>query len=275
MVRRRRHSPARLVVLLMALALLASSGSAHASGPEVCGREPAIVAGIPSGQICLVNPPTAAEPWQGSPTIQLRVPAESTGVQVIWRNSDMAAYTFYNVGMQLVAQGPPGETSIWQGQIVPYLGTMDTASMPWDGTVVITATASPPPHNGFYDVKATFTDLPVLGLVNGISESVKRQGQRYVATYSATARAPASVRVRMYISASNAEGGFDFPGKRAKGTATVGGGVVQAAAQLSRRYVLKKCKAYRHCSLFAEGFLTVAGLMNGGNLGFTRQLKVK
>jgi hypothetical protein len=263
------------VVMVMAASAVAPL-PASASGPEVCHRENDPFFGEdPPGQICLVNPPTAVEPWLATQPIQMRVPADVTRLDVQWRNSD-ALYDRFNLGMQLLAPGPPGGTSVWQGAIQPYLGTIETSSIPRDGGLTLIATAYKPDSSFSGSITATFNDLPVLALVNGITERIKRRGKRYVATYSANARVAASVRLRMYISAPEPGGeGYDFPGKKARGTASVSSGVIQSTATFSRRYVLNKCRPYRHCTIFAEAFLALPGLLGTTEPGNTTGLKVK
>jgi hypothetical protein len=258
------------------MAILVLGGSTGANAAEVCAGTPNLYFPKPGGRICLLDPPSAAAPLAPFPTFQLRVPSEVNRIDASWRGSDESPYTSYTARMQVVAQGPPGGTSIWQGSIVPYLGTVYTASIPHDGTLdlsVKTSETAPPPAYNHEAETTTFAGLPVLGLVSGIGISVKRQGQRYVATYTAAVRAAAAAKVRMYISAPT-KGEFDFPGKPTQNEGGSLGGAVQVTTKLSRRYVLNNCQRYRHCTLFAEGILTVPGLTSD-KIGIGSHLKVK
>jgi hypothetical protein len=257
-----------LALTLMALVLLgAGEGSARAN--EVCGGVDASFGStLDAGHICLLSPPSPAAPLGPLPTFQLRVPADVNRIDTRWRGFDFSPYFYLDAAMQLVAQGPPGGSSIWQGTITPqpFPGLI---SVPRDGTLSIEVTtfADSP------DEKTTFADLPVLGLVTGGALTVKRQQQRYVATYVTTVRGPATAKIETYISASK-EGNISFPGKIITNRASGAGGAVQATAWFPRSRVLRKCKAFTHCTIWADAQLTAPGLQEIQSVGFTR-LKVK
>lgn len=191
----------------------------------------------------------------------------------------MASWVFFNADSQLIAQGPPGGTSIWSVSIPPWLGNLDNASIPRDGSVILSAQYwfdAPPPIYSSLEGTVTFTDLPVLGLVYGITESLKRRGKKYVVTLTATGRAPISAKVKLYIWAVNHRKKiYETPGKRMKREVSASGGAVRVIAKLPQRYVRKKCLPYRRCWIITEGHITMTGLTHGSNVGIPESLRVK
>lgn len=256
-------------VALLAGTLLAGTSQTQASEPEICQQgTTANSTTTPTKQYCLLNPPTAAQPLGPFPTFRLRTPADvGDRIDVAWQGPGMLDRLY--AGMQLLEQGPPGGTSLWQGTIEPWLG-VDTSSIPRDGTLDLTVVA----WNSLHET-ATFAGLPVLSLVSGINVAVRRQKRSYVAVYTATARGPAEARVRMYVSAKNKQGGYDFPGKMTERRTISAGGAIRVETKFSRRYVLKQCQRYRKCKLYGDGYLTMPGLVNGTNVALTSGLKIK
>jgi hypothetical protein len=259
---------------LAALVVLMAPTTASA---EICGGEPKTLTEEPPGQICLVNPPSAPEPWPALPTFQLRVPSNINRIDATWRGFDDSPYSIYNASARLIAPGPPGGKSLWQGAIIPFLSGLDTTSRPHSGTVSLSiktwAERPPPVYNTESEV-ATFSDLPVRGLIDDLGTTIKRQGKRYVASFTANVGAPATAKVTLYISASKS-GNYDFPGKPVTGAASVAAGAMRATAQLPLSRVLKKCRPYRHCTLRAYGHLFVDGLQANQTAGPGAVSKVK
>jgi hypothetical protein len=260
----------RQSLALAVLLTLATAAPAWASGPERCLRHENEWAGGET-EICLLNPANPAEPWAANQAIQMRAPAEVDQLRVTWRNSDEPEYNAANLDVQPAGPGPGG-TTIWQGAISPWLGTPETASIPRDGSLVLSVQYW---SNGTLQGTVTFTDLPVLGFVNEITESLRRRGKRFVGTYSANTRAPAAAEEVLYIWATTMDGNYRTSGKRVIRSASTSGGVLRVVAKLPRRYVRRQCQRFRHCSVIAEGSLQMEGLILGSNIPFIRRLKVK
>jgi hypothetical protein len=222
-----------------------------------------------SGQICIVNPPTAASPWVAPQLVQLRLPSEANpaysgaswtqpGVPNAEFPHSLATGTYPNKGkLQLVEPGSPGGTSLYQGTVEPNFNAGQGLNLflPADGTLTLTveASASDPTCQCVKTLaSATFTGLPVLGAVTDFSWQIVRSGKWFRAIMSFEARTP--VRATQIFHVSTFKGGrvHFFPTPLMTRQVT-GSGPLRIVQKLSAAYVQNKCSGYQQCRLYAEG----------------------
>lgn len=230
------------------------------AGAELCS---------PDGHFCIVNPPTAATPWVAPQLVQLRLPSEAdpTYSGASWTQPGVPGADFprslesgrYPIkgNLQLLEQGPPGGTSLYQGSIEPWFaaeGEGSNSFLPVDGALVLSVVArhSDPICTCMKEISATFAGLPVLGAVTGFSWQIVRSGKWFRAIMSFEARTP--VRVEQIFHVSAFKGGsvdlFPIPLMTRQVT---GSGPLRIVQKLSAAYVQNKCSGYGRCRLYAEG----------------------
>jgi hypothetical protein len=254
----RRFMPKAGVVSLLAVASLAAlAGTARA---ELCD---------PATRICIVNPPTAASPWLASQLVQLRLPAESnpaySGASWTQPGVPEAEYPHglesgrYPIKgkLQLVEQGAPGGTSLYQGMIEPGFDSERPGNnlfLPVDGTLTLSvrsARADPGCECIKEDI-ATFAGLPVMSPVARFNWRLIRSGKWFLATMSLEARTPLRVSQILYVSGFDRKGYDFFPLPLMKRQLT-GSGPLRIVQKLSARYVHNKCSDYQRCTLYVDG----------------------
>jgi hypothetical protein len=243
--------------LLAAVSLAALTGVARA---ELCD---------PATRICIVNPPTAASPWLPPQLVQLRLPAESnpTYSSAAWTQPGILGAEYphsletgrYPIKgkLQLVEQGTPGGTSLYQGMIEPGFGSEQPGSnlfLPVDGTLTLSvrsARADPGCECIKEDI-ATFVGLPVMSPVARFNWRLVRSGKWFLATMSLEARTPLRVTQIFYLSGFDGRG-YDFLPLPLMKRQLTGAGSLRIVQKLSARYVHNKCSDYRRCKLYVDG----------------------
>ncbi len=243
--------------LLTLVSLVVLSGTAQA---ELCD---------PATRICIVNPPTAASPWLAPQLVQLRLPSEADPSYsgAAWTQPGVPGAEFprslesghYPIKgkLQLLEQGPPGGTSLYQGSIEPWFAAEREGSnrfLPMDGTLTLSVQArvSDPFCQCAKDTTATFAGLPVLGAVSGFTWRIVRSGKWFRAVMSLEARSPIRVEQIFQISAFT-KGDVDFFPLPLMKRRVTGTGPLRIVQKLSAAYVHRKCSGYRRCQLYAEG----------------------
>lgn len=216
--------------------------------------------------ICIVNPPTAASPWIAPQLVQLRLPAEAnpnySGASwsqpgVYPQALESGGYPIKG-GLQLIEQGAPGGTSLYQGTIEPGFsaGPNGNSFLPADGALTLTveARASDPICECVKPFATTaFAGLPVLGAITGFNWRIVRSGKWFRAIMSLEARTPIRIEQIFHVSGFEKKGGVDFFPRPLMTRQVTGTGPLQMVQKLSARYVEHKCSGYQRCRLYAEG----------------------
>lgn len=236
------------------------AGTATASA-ELCN---------PSGQICIVNPPTAANPWVAPQLVQLRLPSEADPYysHAAWtqpgtfegdfgRDLGQNTYPELPPKLKLVEAGPPGGTSLYQAIVEPEVRVDPPRNVfaPADGTLNLTVQARHGDNacSCLKEVSATFEGLPILGTVAGFKWRIVHRRTWYAAVMSFYARAPLRLEQLFHISGFNGQKvhiGHLFVTRRKLGT-----GPQKIVQKLSAKYVERQCAPYRRCVLFSEATL--------------------
>lgn len=223
----------------------------------------------PSTRICIVNPPSPASPWLAPQLVQLRLPAEasSTYSRANWTQPGVVDYPVYlqsgrypiKGGLQLIEQGAPGGTSLYQGTLEPKFGEGGPAATPFDGAVTLSVIAaqSDPLCMCVKEAIATFAGLPVRAPVGRFNWRITKSGKWFRAIMSFETRVALRATQILYVS------GFDgkridlFPLPLMKRVVTATG-PIRIEQKLSVRYVQRACTEYRRCTLWADGQLGTA-----------------
>jgi hypothetical protein len=217
----------------------------------------------PTG-ICIVNPPTAANPWVGPQLVQVRLPedAQPNYSSAGWTQpgAPEGDYPHRLGGFQLVEQGPLGGTSLYQGIFEPDLrahGPGPNVFMPLDGAVNLTVTAA---HGDsactcIKESTATFSGLPVSSTVASFHWQIVRRGRWFQAVMAFEARAPVRVKQLFHVSAFAKNGDVDFAPLPLRERRVTGIGPVRVVQKLSVRYVKHQCEGHRRCELVAEAVM--------------------
>lgn len=244
-----------LVALVAALALVVAP--AAASG-EVCDA---------SGRFCIVNPPTAANPWVAPQVVQFRLPAEAhpdySGGW--WKQGERPGGKL--AAPVIVAPGPPGGTTLYQGVLQPVVSVdpVPNEFLPLDGTVSVTLTAqvSDDACGCYQETTATFDNLPILATLTGFDWRITRRRTSYRAVMSFTARSPVELKQLFHASGFEQDGSVDFGRLRVK-RVTSGVGPQRITQTLGARSVSRFCEAFLRCALFTEA--VVGAPFEGGSL---------
>lgn len=234
-----------------AVAVLAFLGAGQAQA-ELCDT---------GTRICVVNPPTAASPWLAPQLVQLRLPAETnlaySGASWMQPGVPEGEYPQRLDGLQLVEQGPPGGMSLYQGTIEPIFGKTQVQTplvLPADGALTLSVVSkyTDPACNCATEAVATFPGLPVLAPLTRLNRRVVKSGKWFRAIMSLEARTPIRVSQIMYVAGYDGKEYtfFPHPLRERKVTAS---GPLRIEQKLSIRYVHRQCRAYRRCTVWAEG----------------------
>jgi hypothetical protein len=227
----------------------------------------------PASGICVVNPPSAASPWVAPQVVQLRLPADSrpeySGAS--WTEAGIPGGEWprplssgiVNNGLQLLEQGPPGGTSLYQATLRTDFAARATgvnSFAPADGTLSLTVMAgrSDPSCTCIRETTAAFPGLPVLGAIAGFDWRIARGGGFFRAVMSFGARTPVAVEQLFHISGYS-KGEIDFLPLPLMRREVTGAGTVRVVQKLSTRYVRNRCRLYRRCDLVAEAILESPG----------------
>jgi hypothetical protein len=256
-------------VTIVAVALLGFAvGPAEVAQAELCD---------PATRVCIVNPPTAASPWIPPQLVELRLPSEAEPqfAGASWTQPGVSEYPNYlQTGhypikgrIELVQQGPPGGTSLYQGTLEPG----GTALTPIDGTLTLSVDAarSNPTCQCVNHNVATFAGLPVLSPVAAFSWQLVKRGQWFKAVLSLEARTPLRLSQELFgVGSASKERSVVFPLPYRKHVIT-GSGPLRLVQKLSVRYVQNQCAKLRRCSLSASAWIGTAAesAMEDGPLG--------
>jgi|GEM_PF-6760221 len=259
-LRRRGFSAAVVLAGLLAVGLL-GSGAATASA-ELCN---------PSGQICIVNPPTAANPWVAPQLVQFRLPSGADPYnysRATWtqpgafegdfpRTLGQNTYPELGPKLKLIEAGPPGGTSLYQAIVEPEVRVDPPRSIfaPADGTLNLTieVVRDDEACKCRKEASATFEQLPILGIVAGFKWRIVHRRRWYAAVMSFYARTPLRLEQLFHISGFDGQKthiGHLFVTRRKLGT-----GPQKIVQKLDAKYVERQCAPYRRCVLFAEAEL--------------------
>ncbi len=252
------------VALTGAVAVLAFFGAGQAQA-ELCDT---------GTRICVVNPPTAASPWLAPQLVQLRLPTETNLAYsgASWMQPGVSEGEYprslesdrYPIkgGLQLVEAGPPGGTSLYQGTIEPIFGQTQVQTplvLPVDGalTLSVVSKSTDPACNCVKEAVATFPGLPVLAPLARLNRRIVRSGKWFRAIMSLEARTPLRVSQIFYVSGFDGKQYDLFPHPLLERKVTASG-PVRIEQKLSTRYVHRQCRAYRRCTLWADGEMGIA-----------------
>ncbi len=230
----------------------------------------------PATKICIVNPPSAAAPWIPPQLVQLRLPAEAepeySGASwsqpgQSWSDALRSGAGLVRGGLQLLEQGMPGGTSLYQGILEARYG-YERPSLPTDGALTLSVVAG---HRGsnctcIEETKATFSELPVLSPIGRFNWRIVRSGKFFQAVMSLEARSAVQIKQLFYISAFDGEE-YDFLPLPLMQRKVTGSGSVRVVQRLSARYVQNQCAAYRRCMLWADAKIGPGGEPLGASGG--------
>jgi hypothetical protein len=249
----------RLVVptiLAIAVGLLAVPASA---GAELCS---------PDGHICIVNPPTAANPWVAPQLVQFRLPSGADPYnysRATWTqpgafegdfSRTLGQNTYPELGpkLKLIEAGSPGGTSLYQAIVEPEIRVDPPRNIfaPVDGTLNLTVEVVRDDEacKCRKETSATFEQLPILGTVAGFKWHIVHRRRWYAAVMSFYARAPLRLEQLFHISGFNGQEvdiGHLFVTRRKLEI-----GPQRIVQKLSTKYVERHCAPYHRCVLFAE-----------------------
>jgi hypothetical protein len=255
-----RQTWSRALLLLVGAGVLPAAASA-----DLCDA---------ASRICIVNPPTAANPWVAPQLVQLRLPSEANPAYsgASWTQPGVPGAEYPNYlrsgryplkgRLQLLEQGPPGGTSLYQGTIEPRFDSERRGSntfAPVDGalTLSVVASQSDPACSCTKETTAIFAGLPVLSPFGRFNWRLVKSGKWFRAILSLEARTALRVTQLLYVSTFDGKQYDFFPLPLMK-RRVIGTGPLRIEQKLSTAYVHNQCEDYRRCTLYADGEMGTA-----------------
>jgi hypothetical protein len=243
-----------------------------------------------TSHICIVNPPTSANPWIAPQLVQLRLPAEARPEysRAAWTQTGLPTGEWphslssglINNGLQLLEQGPPGGMSLYQATLQSDLGAHQeglNTFLPVDGVLTLTVTAGQVEQecSCIKETTATFESLPVLGAISNFNWHIARGRKFFKAIMSFEARTPVHVE-QFFHGSGYSKQDIDFFPLPLMDREVTASGPVRVVQKLSIRYVRNRCRAYRRCELVTEGQLQSVGGSEGQGLlsSITRRIPI-
>ncbi len=231
----------RQVALAGALALILSAWLAGAASAEQCSSD---------GKICLLTEATAASPYQPPQVIQVAVDSAADSVRI-----EGSPYGFGGWA-ERVAAGPPDGMSVWQTALQPIAS---------DGTTSLEVYAQVGQGPGFlYSFTATFPNLPVQATALFGEGTLQRVGERYVASFSLTARRAVTVSQLLTFTAFEP----DFMEKDLTEDwvpTEISPGPGTASMSVAVDTVKQICREYADCYVTLFSIFATEGVRFGGN----------